>query len=190
MDALHIDRAVTGGVSQGGFTALRTALLAPERIHGLVLFDTEAQACDPNDKIIYAGMFAALAENGPIDEILQPLAQQLIGQHPATEHWISAWRERYSLPLGPAATCLLERDDVAERLGEITCPALLIRGSDDPSLPRERMQLMHERMLRATQLHEITGAGHSPTITHPAQVIELMADFLPGCLPPERPSGS
>ncbi len=184
MDALQIPDAVVGGVSQGGFTALRTVLLAPERVRGLVLLDTEAEACDPQDKVVYSGMFAGLAEHGPVDGIVVPLSRQLIGEHPAAHTWITNWQRHHSLPLGPAATCLLERDDVSGRLEQITCPALLIRGAEDPSLPRSRMLLMSRWMPGAGQVHEIPGAGHSPTITHPEQVLTLLEDFLPRTVPP------
>ncbi|GLY17011.1 2-succinyl-6-hydroxy-2,4-cyclohexadiene-1-carboxylate synthase [Kineosporia sp. NBRC 101677] len=179
LDALKVPQAVVGGVSQGGFTALRVALLAPQRVRGLVLLDTEAQACDPHDKVVYAGMFAGLAEHGPVEGIVVPLSRQLIGEHPAAHAWIRNWQRHYSLPLGAAAQCLLERDDVSGRLGEITCPALLVRGSEDQSLPRSRMQLMSEAMPGAGEVHEIPGAGHSPTITHPQQVLTLLESFLP-----------
>jgi len=39
---LGIERAVFCGMSQGGFLSLRAALLAPQRVCGLVLIDSEA----------------------------------------------------------------------------------------------------------------------------------------------------
>jgi len=44
LDDLGIDRAVVGGMSQGGFLSLRAALTAPERVRALVLLDTSADA--------------------------------------------------------------------------------------------------------------------------------------------------
>jgi pimeloyl-ACP methyl ester carboxylesterase len=77
---------VVGGVSQGGFAALHTALIAPDRITGLVLAGIEAAALDP--AAAYAGLFAALAQQGPIEE---PLAAQIIGTHPAVGQWVGRW---------------------------------------------------------------------------------------------------
>jgi len=42
LDHLGIERAVLGGMSQGGFLSLRAALLAPERVSGLILIDSQA----------------------------------------------------------------------------------------------------------------------------------------------------
>jgi 3-oxoadipate enol-lactonase len=36
-----------GGMSQGGFVSLRAALLAPGRVRGLILIDTQAGQEDP-----------------------------------------------------------------------------------------------------------------------------------------------
>ncbi len=42
LDHLGIERAVLGGMSQGGFVSLRAALLAPDRVRGLILIDSQA----------------------------------------------------------------------------------------------------------------------------------------------------
>ena len=42
LDHLGIERAVVGGMSQGGFLSLRVALTAPERVRALILLDTQA----------------------------------------------------------------------------------------------------------------------------------------------------
>ncbi|MGV9293424.1 alpha/beta fold hydrolase [Amycolatopsis sp. NPDC003676] len=178
LDHLGIERAVVGGLSQGGFTALRIALLAPERIAGLVLWDTEATPCDPADKAAYSEMFAALREYGPIDDLIIPLSTQLLGNSALRDELCARWRAAPALPLGPAAHCLLERDDVSNRLDEITCPALLMWGEQDVSLPRDRMDLLSERLPNASDVHVIHGAAHTPTLTHPEQVNPLLQQFL------------
>src|SRR5579863_6410899 len=53
---LDIERAVLGGMSQGGFISLRAALLAPERVTGLVLIDTQAGTEDPDHLPGYEAM--------------------------------------------------------------------------------------------------------------------------------------
>lgn len=178
MDALGIESAVVGGVSQGGFTALRAALLAPERVSGLVLFDTEAGACDGDDKVGYTQLFAALRTHGPVDDLVRPLAAQLIGDHPPAVEWVRRWQGAEHLPLGTPVDCLLERDDIVDRLPEITCPALLVRGAQDVSLPAERMTVLAERLPGASGVHSVDGAAHSPPLTHPDEVNHLLSEWL------------
>ncbi|RJQ79949.1 alpha/beta hydrolase [Pseudonocardiaceae bacterium YIM PH 21723] len=177
LDHLEIDQAVLGGVSQGGFISLRAALLAPARVAGLILCDTEATACDPGDQIGYRQLFDALRAHGPVEDITVPLSTQLLGDN----HHAAAWRERWpqvTLPLGAPADCLLGRDDVLDRLSEITCPALLIWGSKDVSLPRNRMDALQAGLASATAVQVIEGAAHTPPLTHPEIVNPLLTDFL------------
>jgi pimeloyl-ACP methyl ester carboxylesterase len=165
MDALDVAQATLGGVSQGGFISLRAALLAPERVSSLLLFDTEAGACSPADLAGYREMFDVFAERGPVEELVTALATQIVGDHPTADSWARHW-SAHGIPLGEPTACLLGRDDIVGRLGEIRCPALLIRGERDTSIPWERTALLHENMANATSVHVIAGAGHSPPLTH------------------------
>ncbi|MFI6522585.1 alpha/beta fold hydrolase [Spirillospora sp. NPDC050679] len=178
MDALGVRTATVGGVSQGGFISLRAALLAPERVGRLVLFDTESHACDPGDKVAYQGLFDALSANGPVEEIVTGLAGQLIGDHPVAADWVRKWREAPRLPLGTPVACLLERDDITDRLGEVRCPALLVRGAEDRSISAERMRALSDGLPGATALQTVEGAAHSPPLTHPKEVNDLLLRFL------------
>lgn len=177
MDELGIDRAVVGGVSQGGFIALRTALIAPSRVAGLLLIDTEAGALDPDDAAAYGELFAALEECGPTIELTRALASQIVGDHPLAEHWAKVWSER-GVPFGAPVDCLTQRDDVTARLPEISVPALVIAGEHDHSIPIARQEQMRQHLTKATEVNIIAGAGHSPTATHPAQVNAVIEQFL------------
>lgn len=182
MDALGIGRAVVGGVSQGGFTALRTALLAPERVAGLLLIDTEADALSDEDATAYGELFAALEQQGPTPELTGALAAQIVGDHPAASRWARTWSER-GVPLGRAVECLVGRDDVTGRLPEISAPALVLRGEHDRSIPPERQEAMRARLGGPSELVVVDGAGHSPPLTHPDQVNALVNEFLARYLP-------
>src|SRR4051812_46935504 len=56
LDHLGIDRAVVGGMSQGGFLSLRAALSAPDRVRALILLDTESGVPDPDTMTAEQGM--------------------------------------------------------------------------------------------------------------------------------------
>src|SRR5207248_7684483 len=58
LSALKIDRAVLGGLSMGGYVALAFARRHPERLAGLVLADTRAEADDPAGKVARDDMIA------------------------------------------------------------------------------------------------------------------------------------
>jgi pimeloyl-ACP methyl ester carboxylesterase len=177
MDTLSIERATIGGVSQGGFISLRAALLAPERVSSLLLFDTEASAVSAEDRVGYGQLFTALDEHGPVDELVRPLAGQIIGDHPAADEWVARWRAD-GVPVGEPSACLLGRDDIISRLPEIGCAVLLARGEFDMSIPADRMALLHQGIANTTPIHVIPEAAHSPPLTHPEPTNKLIASFL------------
>src|SRR5580700_906675 len=65
LDHLGIDEAVIGGMSQGGFLSLRAALLAPARVRGLVLIDSQAGLEDPAAAPAYEEMELIWQAQGP-----------------------------------------------------------------------------------------------------------------------------
>src|ERR1039457_2529062 len=65
LDHLGVDRAVLGGMSQGGFVSLRAALLAPQRVRALVLIDTQAGVEDPERLPAYRQMQQTWLQVGP-----------------------------------------------------------------------------------------------------------------------------
>jgi pimeloyl-ACP methyl ester carboxylesterase len=168
---------VIGGVSQGGFTALRTALTAPERVSALLLFDTEAGALPDDDAHAYGQLFTALTELGPTTELTTGLAAQIVGDHPAAQTWAETWHRR-GVPLGAPVDCLVDRDGITDRLPEITAPALVLHGEHDHFIPPERQERLRTALSRATAMHVNPGAGHSPPLTHPDAVNALVVQFL------------
>ena len=95
LDHLGIERAVLGGMSQGGFLSMRAALLAPGRVRALVLIDTQAGPEDPERLPAYRQMQATWLEVGPIDDLAQAIAGLIIGDPVLSEPWIAKWRGRY-----------------------------------------------------------------------------------------------
>src|SRR3954471_20029249 len=78
LDHLGVDRAVVGGMSQGGFLSLRAALAAPDRVRALILLDTQSgkEAADVVDA--YRGMLDTWATVGPVDELAGAVANIII----------------------------------------------------------------------------------------------------------------
>ncbi len=67
--------------------------------------------------------------------------------------------------------------DLTPQLENIVCPTLIIWGAGDKTTPIIDGLLMHER-IRGSRLHVIPDARHSPHITHPKEVAELVTKEL------------
>src|SRR5690348_2419155 len=91
-DHLGIERAVFAGMSQGGFLSLRVALIAPERVRGLVLIDTQADAEHPDKVELYGDMIEAWVNVGPGDELANIVAGIIIDDEVESPRWIAKWQ--------------------------------------------------------------------------------------------------
>jgi 3-oxoadipate enol-lactonase len=180
LDHLGIDRAVVGGMSQGGFLALRAALLAPERIRGLLLFDTQAGPEDADVIPLYQGMIDDWVTNGPSDAVAEASAALIIGDPELSATWIPIWSGRPAATLHNPGQALVERESIEDRLAEITAPALVVHGTEDVSISMDKARRMAEGLVACSGVVEIEGGTHAANMTHPGPVNEATLVFLAG----------
>ena len=185
LDHLGIERAVLGGMSQGGFLSLRAAVLAPQRVRGLVLIDsqagTEAEASRPG----YEQLHQAWLEQGP-GPVQEIVAAIILGPG-RWDGWYAKWAGQYAQwapdnlsQLTWPFRCLMDRDDLTGRLGEVSCPALVVHGSQDAAIPLARAEEMRGALAGPVTFTVIDGAPHAANVTHPGAVNAAMVDFLRG----------
>ncbi|WP_459961778.1 alpha/beta fold hydrolase [Nocardia sp. IFM 10818] len=176
LNEIGVEKAVIGGMSQGGYTALRMALLAPERVQGLALLDTEAGECTPGELAWYREFFERWCGPEPMAPLVAELAPQLIGGTDPRQWraWTSRWYSSDRQAIRAAAQCLMERRSVLDRLGEITAPALVARGSYDGSSTAQKSDALAAGLAGADGVVTIPGAGHAAAWTHPDVVAPLL----------------
>jgi 3-oxoadipate enol-lactonase len=178
LDQLGIDRAVVGGMSQGGFLSLRAALLAPERVRGLILLNTQAGSEDPDVIPLYQGMVDAWVADGPSDELAGTTASIILTDPDLSKAWIAKWQGRKKETLAQPATTLLTRDSIEDRLGEITAPALVVHGTADAAITVADAERLVAELPNAEPLVLIDGGTHATNLTHPAEVNAAIQSFL------------
>jgi pimeloyl-ACP methyl ester carboxylesterase len=74
--------------------------------------------------------------------------------------------------------CLMHRDDVTSRLGEISCPALIVHGTADMSIPMEKAEVLRDQIAGPTTLVPIEGGPHAANMTHSEPVNKAIVQFL------------
>lgn len=183
LDALRIGSAAFCGMSQGGFLSLRAALRHPERVRALVLIDSQAGVDDDETMAGYRQMFDTWMEHGPVDPLVEEIARLILGENEELRReWIGRWRRRWEErpeeELARAAECLLGRDDVTDRLGEITCPALVVHGEEDEAMAMERAEELDAGLSGSVGIVRVEGAAHAPNLTHPGVVNPPLREFL------------
>lgn len=176
MDHIGIDQSFVGGMSQGGYLSLRVALLAPERVRGLILIDTQAGPEDAAKIEPYNQVMAAWNAHGPSP--VQDVIGGIILGPGKWDIWFEKWARLTVEQLNKAFACLMNRDDITERLSEITCPTLIIHGTADASIPVKAAEVLRDRIKGETSLVTIDGAPHAANITHAKQVNDAIVKFL------------
>jgi 3-oxoadipate enol-lactonase len=183
LDHLGIERAVLGGMSQGGFLSLRAAMLAPERVRGLILIDSQAGTELEANRPGYEELHQTWLDQGP-GPVQEIVAAIILGPG-QWDGWYAKWAEQYawSAPgdLGQLTwpfRCLMDRDDVTGRLGEVGCPVLIVHGSEDAAIPLARAETMRDGLAGPVTFTVIGGAPHASNVTHPAAVNAEIVTFL------------
>jgi 3-oxoadipate enol-lactonase len=99
--------------------------------------------------------------------------------------WYAKWAGQYAQwapgDLGHLTwpfRCLMDRDDITGRLGEISCPALIVHGSQDAAIPLARAEQMRDGLDGPTTFTLIEGAPHASNVTHPGAVNAEIVNFL------------
>lgn len=187
MDALGLGRSVVVGHSMGGFHAAALTLARPERVRALVLVDvgprTEAAAASrarrlslerPDRFADEAAALAYLRETSPgyADAVYANRMRWLFDRD-ATGRL--TWRSHR----GALAQILDTRDtrrSVWERLGEIACPVLVVRGTRSPSLSEETARAM-VAALPTGRLLELD-ARHNVPLDRPRELADAVMRFV------------
>lgn len=180
LDHLDIDRAVLAGMSQGGFLSLRAALAHPDRVRALVLIDTQSGTEDPENVESYRGMIDAVAtgDEETRSGVFDIVGGLIIDDPDLQPEWKAKWMAEDPARIVDPGGALLDRDDITDRLGEITCPVLIVHGTADTAIPIEKAELLRAELPDCRDLVPIEGAAHAPNLTHPAEVNRHIERFL------------
>lgn len=176
MDHLGIAKAVVGGMSQGGFLSLRVALTAPERVEALILLDTQSGTEAPETVEPYNQLHAAWVEHGSV-AVQDVIAGIILGPGEWPE-WFAKWAALQPDQFTRAFNCLMHRDDITGRLGEISCPALIVHGTADVAIPMAKAEVLRDGISGPTTLVPVEGGPHAANITHADEVNRAIVRFL------------
>lgn len=180
-DSLGIEKAVFGGVSQGGFQSLRAALKYPDRVAGLILIDTQAGPEDPIKTPMYEAMSELVAKEGWNDEILQASTVSMFGESSTEElkqHWVERWKAQPTFAAFEQMKSVTRRDALDDRIRQIEAPAVVIHGEEDVAIEVEKAEALADGLNNLVEFVTIPGAGHSSTVEKPEAVTEVIQRFL------------
>ncbi|MDY0003049.1 MAG: alpha/beta fold hydrolase [Polyangia bacterium] len=182
LEALGLPPAVVVGHSMGGAIAMSLALLAPERVTGLVLVATGARL--PVSPAVFEAIGAGLEAFGAL--------LGMTAYSPSTPRELVA---RFTGAPIQAAEEVVRADfeacqtfDLRERLGEIAAPCLVLGGEKDALVGAGRLNQLAAGLPRA-RLQWIPEAGHMLMQEAPLAVNQAIRAFFSELREPARADG-
>ncbi|KAL5596171.1 hypothetical protein FOVSG1_009860 [Fusarium oxysporum f. sp. vasinfectum] len=202
MEALGIDKAFALGTSAGGWIVVRMALLAPEKILGVLPLGTsmDYESAESREK----GCWDPKTQLGPfyenwhsttptpdfvVDDVWRGLVSSVgFGSNPSPEtlaFWDETLKQVYRGDEGRkklriAVVNLFERDGLLLRLRDVKCPVYWLQGTADPvfgtTVPAEHIKLFTSSP-EAT-LEFVEGGGHYLSATNPKEINEAILKMV------------
>ncbi|KAF9765320.1 hypothetical protein IL306_002407 [Fusarium sp. DS 682] len=202
MEALGVDKAFALGTSAGGWIVVRMALLAPEKILGLLPLGTsmDYESVESREK----GCWDPKTQLGPfyeswhsttptpdfaVDDVWRGLVSSVgFGSNPSPEtlaFWDETLKQVYRGDEGRkklriAVVNLFERDGLLLRLRDVKCPVYWLQGTADPvfgtTVPTEHIKLFTSSP-EAT-LEFVEGGGHYLSATNPKEINEAILKMV------------
>lgn len=186
LDLLGIPQVVLGGLSMGGYIALEFAHRHRERLLGLVLADTKA---DADDAAARAGRDVAIAtaEREGALAIATGMGARLFAAATAPALREAVIGRMAATPVAGITAALAALRDRADHRALLPTlaglPVLVLVGSEDLLTPPSVAEAMAQAIPGAT-LVEVAGAGHLPTLEQPDAVTATLQRFLDALVPP------
>ena len=161
-DALGLKDIAIYGISQGGMIALALTLKRPDLVSALVLGSTSARL-SPESKVVvkeWNSLAVAKDEQGLIDSFIKYV-------------YSTAFSERYGDAIAASLkgitveefkrlavlTGRMNEYDVYARLGEISCPALILGGDEDAVLGKTASEELSA--IKGSEIFVFKGFGHA-----------------------------
>jgi len=166
------------GFSMGGIVALRMARLAPERIAGLVLIDTNASADLPERAAVRPRQQADVRAGELERVVVEELKPHYLAPANRTDAALLDLLRRMALALGPdiflaQSEALRTRPDQRDVLPTIDAPVLVACGAEDRLCPPEWHCAMAASACRS-ELHVVEGAGHMLPLEQPGRLAAIL----------------
>ena len=186
LDHLAIEQVILGGLSMGGYVALAFAGRYPERLRALLLLDTHPKA-DPPEVRKSRAETAARARKEGVAALVPELTERFVKGRDVEPETVALIRQMIASTsvegMVGSLTAMAARPDSTPILDAITCPTLIVVGSEDQITPPAMAREM-QAGIPGAELVEIPGAGHLAPLEAPAPVNAALRAFLDKHLTP------
>jgi pimeloyl-ACP methyl ester carboxylesterase len=167
------------GTSFGGRVALEVALAALHRVQGLVVIGAGAGvAANPSAGFRRTERLRSSEYENVVTEMADMVSHLPGPRGPsARESFITMAHEMGGALMARQSEALAKRKDLFPRLGEITCPSLMLWGREDQFSPAAD-GLKMSTALPHGRYTEISECGHFPSLEAPEETADILLYWL------------
>lgn len=175
LDATGTDHAIVVGHGIGGIAALHLALSHPDRVEGVLLFNTTSEAEEKPFPWRIAGRLALHLGLKP--NVTGQLAGLLFGKTSlqtrakVVEGWKTAVADIEPKQVHRALRAWVRRPSIERSLAKVACYTISVAGSEDPAISPDNAKRIQEAVPGARH-KVIQGVGHMAPLEKPEAVIE------------------
>lgn len=181
IEQLELGKVHFGGLSMGGFVAMRIAARRPDLIKSLILMETSA--LDEPNKTKYWFLNTIVKLFG-VKAVQKPVMKIMFGKKFLTDKRRTAeknlWIEKLNnnkRSIVRAVSGVINRNAIDNELGEIRCPTLILVGTQDKATVPAMSEFIHNK-IRNSKLTYIEGGGHTACIEEGEQYNGAIIGFL------------
>jgi pimeloyl-ACP methyl ester carboxylesterase len=167
------------GASMGGYCALAAARLAPERIRGLALLGSRAEADTPERREGRAATIESIRRGGAaaLWADMRPKLFPETADEAVVERARSIALEQRPDDLVAAVEAIRDRADSTDVWASLAVPTLIAVGDSDPFVPVEDAR-SHAEAARDGAVHVFESCGHLPSLERPDEFERVLEQFL------------
>jgi pimeloyl-ACP methyl ester carboxylesterase len=176
IDRLKLEKVVLVGHSMAGYTALSFAHAYPNRLAGLGLVATQADADTPERRQARLVTARETKRRG-VRYIADGMPSKLTLNVDIQKDLHASIMKSRTDSLVNALKGMADRSDANPWLAAITVPTVVIAGGKDQLIPPARSQTMAQ-ILSKGWLVEIPEAGHMPMLENPTMVISALRQLI------------
>ncbi|RDI45154.1 alpha/beta fold hydrolase [Aquicella lusitana] len=170
LDQLHIQQAIIGGESMGGYVALAFLKKYPGSVKGLVLSDTQSIPDSMETKAKRETTALDVLEHGTGSLISGFMPKAL---SPAAPEKAKLFLQQILETQKPEAVAsalrgMALRDDTSDVIANTVLPILIITGDQDTLISPQQSETMH-KLAKNSQLVTLSPAGHLSSLEQPEQ---------------------
>lgn len=182
LERLGIEKTVVAGISIGGYIALRMWAHGAEKISGLVMICSKAEADNDEIKERRRMQVQNIKTNGLANFVETTGPKRVSPTIVETRPWVVDWIKMMNYTVSAEANAatleaMAVKEDDTPTLATIDVPALILSGSDDIFIPKESPYNLENGIADSTH-HAIEDAGHVASLERPTEVNRHLEAFL------------